>query len=274
MLILLVDIETTQEKPVEIALIAYDTDCQVAVGSFSTLLYADLDDSDPIPTVHRIPNAAVKQWGVELQLKPESADQKPIYLPEILKLSGQWVEEDFDYIVAHNAEFEQKYIDTKIPWLCTYKDFDLFPPRYDASRNLISLAQWYGVGVSVTHRAMYDCLLMVEILSRVSGLRGEIQYALLPKVEWLAPKTAEHPPVGFRWDYTIQGWVGKQTAQIVGSVFAEVGERVEVVVLNGYQNREAAKEWGFQWDGDRKVWHRLANPHHLSAFPFEVEIAN
>lgn len=270
MLLAIVDLKTAkhiseEQAPVEVGVVAYDTGACSIVGTFSTLLYGDIADA---VTVHRIPNEAAKSWGVEL----ESVGKIPIQ--EIFGLTNLWWLKYIDFLVAHNAEFEQKFIDGgDTPWLCTYKDFDLFPFGYEGKRDLISLAQWYRVGISATHRAIYDCLLIAEIFNRVPDLKKEIEYALLPMVEWLAPKDAEHPPSGMRWDYSAQGWIGKQSKSTVGSIFAPVGERVEVIADVDFHEKDFAKSWGFRWEPEQGQWQRLANPSSIAAFPFKVRFA-
>lgn len=274
MLVLFVDLETTQEKPVEIAGVAYDTDIQCMVGSFSNLLWADIDDRDDSP-VHKIPNAAVRQWGIE---REHDSEDDRILLKEILQKTP-YCEADFSYVIAHKASFERQYIDTKIPWLCSWQDFDFFPSHYQGRRDLVSLAQWYGVGVTVTHRAIYDCLLLAEVFSRVPDLAKEFEYALRPKVEWLAPlydgsgNKQEHPPLGFRWDYDLMGWFGKTGGHTTGDVFFPVGDRIKVYVSkDSFKHKDTASRWGFKWDGDRKIWWRLVNPHTPNLFPFPLQI--
>lgn len=267
MLILFIDLETTQDKPVEIGLIAYDTEHQCMVSCFSTLLYADVQ---PEISVHKIPTAAILGQGW--------LDGNTLELANIL-CGTIWCENDFSYVLAHNAKFEQQYIDTSIPWLCTYKDFDLFPQGYAGKRDLISLAQWHGVGVSVSHRAIYDCLLMVEIFNRIDNLPREIDYALRPKVEWIAPlydkegNKITHAPPSILWDYDLQGWIGKKGSHTTGDVFYLVGERVEMMVEKSvsFEHKDTAKQWGFKWDGDRKIWSRLINPATAKHFPFPLE---
>ena len=265
MKLLILDIETSktisgEEVPVEVAAIAYDTKTRCVLGSFSNLIKQDnlLDKT----TVHKIPNEAIANGNNNDILTVSD-------LAGSASTHWKWAP---DYLIAHNAEFEQRFIvnDLDIPWLCTYADFDLFPSDYEEKRDLMSLAQWHGVGVTVSHRAMYDCLLLVEVFNRVPDLKGEIEWALLPKVEWIAPKSAEHPPLGFQWDCTLQGWIGKQTAAAQGSLFATVGDRQKVIAAIDYDQRQQAKDWGFQWDAENKLWTRLANPQALSLFPFSV----
>lgn len=266
--LLIIDIETSkttsgENVPVEVAAIAYDTEARCMLGSVSYLIKQN--DLISKTAVHKIPNEAIALGHHNVKNNVLSAS----YLTCFAVPNDRWLP---DALVAHNAEFEQQYIenDLDIPWLCTYADFDLFPSDYEGKRDLISLAQWHGVGVTVSHRAMYDCLLLVEIFNRVPDLKGEIEWALLPKIEWIAPKSAEHPPLGFRWDYTLQGWIGKQTAAAQGSVFMAVGDRQKVVAAIDYDQRQQAKDWGFQWDAENKLWTRLANPQALSLFPFSV----
>jgi DNA polymerase-3 subunit epsilon len=269
--LLIIDIETSKtlddkDVPVEVAAIAYDTETRCMIGSVSYLIKQD--NLIPKTTVHRIPNEEISLGHVNVKNNVLSAS----YLTCFAVPNDGWKP---DALVAHNAEFEQQYIknDLDIPWLCTYKDFDLFPPDYDGKRDLFSLAQWHGVGVGFSHRALYDCLTLVEVFNRVQDLEKELEFALLPKVEWIAPKSAEHPPLGFRWDYTLQGWIGKRTSSIQGSIFATVGDRQEFIACVDYDNREIAKDWGFQWDAKNKLWTRLANPELVRLFPFKTQLA-
>ena len=277
-LFLILDIETSKDSegndvPVEVAAVVYDTETSTILGTFSTLIYADVPAA---ADVHRIPVNAI--WkGVDFD--GEGKEGK-IHIKEILRLTKQWCASDFSYLVAHNAEFEQRFIEGgSIPWLCTYKDFDLFPTNYNGKRDLISLAQWYGVGVSVTHRAIYDCLLLAEVFNRVPDLNKEIDYALRPKVEWMSPlfdesgKKIDHAPPSFAWDYSLQGWIGKSGKHATGSVFFPLGsDRRTVAAKVQYADRALPKAWGFQWDGDRKIWTRQASQNALDLFPFPVEV--
>lgn len=44
--------------------------------------------------------------------------------------------------------------------------------------------------------------------------------------------------------------------------------RVKVMALVGYSERGKAKEAGFEWDGDAKVWWRMVRRDRLTALPF------
>lgn len=80
--------------------------------------------------------------------------------------------------------------------------------------SLVQIALAYDVGVVRAHRAIEDCLTLAAVLSRVHALEGGLE-------DWLA--RALEP-------------------------------RVELAADVSYDGRQLAKDRGFTWDPDRKLW--------------------
>lgn len=126
-----------------------------------------------------------------------------------------------NYIIAHGKDFDRFALSlfqrepfdtlaTHPGWLFTYGDFQLFPAQYSGKRDLLSLALYYGVGISSAHRAIYDCLLIAEVFNRVDHLKAAFTFASLPVIEAICSKNDSSPnELGFVWNHAKQGWFRK-----------------------------------------------------------------
>ena len=148
----------------------------------------------------------------------------------------------------------------------------MFPSAYPGKRDLISLAQFYGVGINISHRAINDCLLLAEVFNRVPNLQEQFRIAQLPIIEAVCPKSEKSLKLlGFQWDYNLQGWFKKDKHEsfdfpIIRS--PEVRHLFRAFV--SYDNRQIAKNWGFSWNPERKAWERLLNPEAIDLIPFPI----
>lgn len=136
--------------------------------------------------------------------------------------------------VAHNAEFDRQ-------WLRGVGD-DWICSYQDASwprmptetGSLTAIALAYDVGVVRAHRAIEDCLTLAAVLARVHEIEGGLD-----------------------------GWLARAREP-----------KHEVIALVSYDDRQLAKDAGFRWDPDRKVWSKLVRESVLDEYcgslPFRV----
>ena len=82
-----------------------------------------------------------------------------------------------DYIVAHNASFDRKFIEHELPiskilnasWICTKNDFKW--PVHLARNRLQDVCNAMGVPYVDAHRALTDCHFLADCFSKVSDLQ-------------------------------------------------------------------------------------------------------
>jgi DNA polymerase III subunit epsilon len=141
-----------------------------------------------------------------------------------------------DYATSFNAEFDQPYWQETID-LPWFCAMRDFDWEYHKERfTLIELALWLGIGVGTAHRAGDDVRLLVECFNRCSHFDERLEKAI---------SRSQSP-------------------------------YVKIKAIISYDNRQLAKDAGFQWDGDHKIWvkkvrecDRIATLDRLN---FEVEI--
>jgi DNA polymerase-3 subunit epsilon len=267
---IIVDLETTEEenpKVNEVGAVLYSVKHQCVVGCYSSLVSTNSEGLPGVPnTISQIDPIAVEYYGI----CPRNLVQKICDGVGVLESSGY-------FFVAHNVEHEQQYLNYP-NWLCTYRDFDLFPKNYVGKRDLFSMAIANGVGISQGHRAIYDCLLIAEIFNRRKDLKADFEYAQLPFLELIAAKDDITTTRGYRWDYTRQGWFSKDFGDRndpenqIRHLMISDGPRIKVRVLGGYEIRDIAKSWGFQWDAEGRYWHKLVNPEAVELYPFPLAV--
>ncbi|MEM8777569.1 MAG: 3'-5' exonuclease [Cyanobacteria bacterium P01_G01_bin.49] len=264
---LIIDTETNrnqeQQTVLEIGAILYSVKYQTMLSCGSSLLYVDPDTKNEAFLINKIPIESTNTFVAKS------------YLIEWLV----YAQIESDVIVAHNKSFDQPLVSDlpfagfwDKPWLCTYKDFELFPEAYTGKRDLFSLAQFYGIGINISHRAINDCLLLAEVFNRVPELPEQFRIAQLPMIEAVCPKSDESlKEKGFRWDYQRQGWFKKDKDETFDFPTIKVTEDRHLFrALVSYNDRQIAKDWGFLWDSDRKVWERLLSPQSIELIPFRV----
>ncbi len=224
--LLIVDTETTGLEPerdrvIEVAAILYSVEAQSTLYQMSALLPAL---ENPAVRVNRIPPAALQHLSLPLE-------QQSLALLQQLAAAA-------DYVVAHNADFDQQWFGhgklpvlsgedgQPLPWLCTMTDF-AWPLATRPGESLISLALAHGVGVSSAHRALTDCQLIAALFDRMPDLPALVAQACCPK-DWYQ-------------------------------------------ALVSYGDRHLAKEAGFRWYPDQRAWRRKLAAAEAEALPFAVQ---
>jgi len=113
------------------------------------------------------------------------------------------------YFVAHSAAFDKHFLQhwtLDKQWLCTANDFGF------QRKKLCYLALDHGITVDPNrqHRALSDCQLLAEILSKVEDLEGLIELAAMPKVlvEAMVSFDDKHlaKSAGFSWNPVAKTW--------------------------------------------------------------------
>lgn len=206
-----IDFETTSLKPgegviVEAATVLWDTEFNAMVSARSTLFR----NEHPGP----YPNDIAHMTGISpLMLDAHGHANPSNYFRNLAQANS------FDFIVAHNADFERRWLNYYLPrdmeftkpWLDTMTDIP-YPPKYGEG-NLVSIAAMHQVPILKPHRALNDVLMMMGILAQYD-IDAVIKRSITPKIK-LALK--------FPYDPT--------------------------KVLNG-----KAKTLGYRWNGDAKHW--------------------
>ena len=121
-----------------------------------------------------------------------------------------------DALVAHNVAFDRQWFGQaplptlSKPWICSMEDI-----RWPADRQLRAtpsvrdLALAYGIPVWAAHRALTDCIYLVQVFERCPQLELLLQAALEPRRLYRAQigyaERHRAKEAGFRWNEPIRG---------------------------------------------------------------------
>lgn len=203
-----IDIETTGLDPasdeiIEVGIVEWDTDTNMMINSFSHLFP---------PENGQVPEAIENITGIKtkyFQSEPRITAQK--------NLLRQTLEAHFsvyDFIVAHNTEFERGFlsvfgVDTpKEKWIDTMVHI----PGHQG-KSLTLLAADHGILNPMPHRALPDCLVMMAVLSKYPF--EEIKRYAFAEKQRLAVRfpfdesgklQAAIKALGFRWSPEYKHW--------------------------------------------------------------------
>jgi DNA polymerase III subunit epsilon len=288
---LIIDTETNGDidNPlcIEIGWVLYSIEHQTMLSCGSFLVNSGIENKATL--INKIPSP--------VPYNPQSSTQ--VFNLQYL------INEDTNCIVAHNKEFDKKILQScaitsdSLPWLCTYEDFVLFPPDYTGKRDLIALAQFYGVGISSTHRAIYDCLLIAETFNRVLNLQEHFEIAVKRSKKSLVIALASYEEKkivkehGFHWNEA-NGYFIKVIPtvelnhldypfKIINNSLDDnqnIDKLIEIMIETqtvlisanvSYDERELAKQNGFKWENKQWV-KRVSNADQIPDYPFTVNV--
>lgn len=128
--------------------------------------------------------------------------------------------------VAHNAAFDRQWLPGLGERWICTYEDATWPRMPGETGSLVNIALAYGLGVSRAHRAIEDCLLLAAILGRVAEVEGGLG-------DWLA--RAMEP-------------------------------KVEIIGAQPREQNQLAKDAGFRWHADRKIWARKVRESQAEAF--------
>ena len=145
---------------------------------------------------------------------------------------------DCKYAIAFNAEFDAPIVNSFLDINLNWLCAmkDINWGYYKDTFKLTDLALWLGIGISTIHRAGDDVRLLCECFNR----RKEA----LPKI-------------------------------IEDAIILANSPLVEVKALVSFQEKEKAKEAGFFWDINRKIWFKRMRQIHVNEFikPLDFQVA-
>jgi DNA polymerase-3 subunit epsilon len=202
--ILILDTETTaleveQGNVIEVAVILYSVKYKTVLQQISTLLKTEDNE----------------QYKVNKISADACNEEMPIVsaMDAILEATRY-----ADAIVAHNAEFDKKWMKTISPyfdekkWVCSCHDFEW--PDIKGAASLINIALSLEIPVFSAHRALTDCQLLAACFSKLPDLEESFKKAIQEKHIYIAAigyderqMAKEH---GFIWNSLVKGnWAKK-----------------------------------------------------------------
>jgi DNA polymerase III alpha subunit (gram-positive type) len=209
MLVLGLDLETSgleakKDRIIEIGVVLWCTASHRPIQVYSDLIHwDDLQISEEVTNITGITTEDIQTYGVSLVAALEKV---------------KTIAKHADYIVAHNGnEFDKKfmeeawaqYSDTSISlsWIDTLTDLSY--PSKITSRKLNHLAADHGFLNPFAHRAIFDVLTMLEILSKYD-INEVVKMAASPTCRIYAKVSFEQKDLakkeGFRWDAQARVW--------------------------------------------------------------------
>lgn len=224
--ILIIDTEATGldlaqgHKVIEIAAVLFNVPSRTVLQQFSTLLPAKTNDAYSVNKIKAETTSLPMAWGHALT---------------VINAASKYA----DAIIAHNAEFDKKWMEQipallsfgeeiflDKPWICSCHDFT-WPDMGFGGKRLIDIALQMGIPVVSAHRALTDCQLLAECFVRLSDLPERLERAKLGKDTYIA--------------------------------------------LTSYEERELTKSWGFMWDKlVPKAWACKLSEEEVQQLPFKV----
>lgn len=234
MILLGLDLETTGLNPkgdrvTEIGAVLWDARARRPIVIFNELINLPaLGVSVPpeITAITGIDDVMLKNWG-------QSSES---VFAKLLTLIAE-----ADYIVAHNgtnfdrpflaAELERFNLRIDKPWIDTSTDV-AYPPAI-TTRKLVHLAAEHGFLNPFAHRAVFDVLTMLEVLSTYD-IDDVIRWANSPSVHVKAIVSYDDrekaKAAGFRWNPENKSWIKTlKDFQVDDLLRADPGFKIEVL---------------------------------------------
>ncbi|MCB0341629.1 MAG: 3'-5' exonuclease [Pseudobdellovibrionaceae bacterium] len=216
MLILGLDFETTgldatENRVIEIGAVVWDTDRRRPVQLFSELI-------KPEPHI-QLPPEITEVTGITQEDIDRFGEDGVAAFSRLQDLVSQC-----DYVVAHNVSFDRSFYENELmrcgfvadpskPWIDTLYDLP-FSNRV-SSRKLTHVAADYGVFNPYSHRALFDVITMLQLLSQFDFDEVLVRQKS-PNVEVVSHVTyderEEAKKMGFRWDAGRRIWVKSMKA--------------------------------------------------------------
>lgn len=209
MLLLGLDLETTglnptEDRIIEVGAVLWETDTQTPILVDSFYVDHELDTwNKEAEAINGISEATVKAHGM-IAIEATRRLDHPLSACE--------------YIVAHNgAAFDRPFLEAEYsrqewpaplkPWIDTQNDIEY--PEAITTRKLVHLAAEHGFLNPFPHRAVFDVLTMLKVLS-CYDIQQVIAYSLIPTIKVRSLQKFDENELakarGFRWDGEKRIW--------------------------------------------------------------------
>jgi DNA polymerase-3 subunit epsilon len=200
--LLIVDTETSGLDPasgkcLEVGAVLFDVPHRAVLSQLSFLLPASANPARHVNGIDPAVTRLEQPWRQSLQMRAAM-------------VSGA------EAVLAHNAAFDRQWFGIEplpaldLPWICSMDDIRWPDDRHLKPRPSVqALALAYGVPVWAAHRALTDCIYLVQVLERCEQLEQllveaqeprQLFCAQLPYAERFRAKQA-----GFRWNDPVAG---------------------------------------------------------------------
>ncbi len=200
--LLIVDTETSGLDPasgkcLEVGAVLFDVPHRAVLSQLSFLLPASANPARHVNGIDPAVTRLEQPWRQSLQMLAAMVSSA-------------------DAVLAHNAAFDRQWFGIEplpaldLPWICSMDDIRWPDDRQLKPRpSLQALALAYGVPVWAAHRALTDCIYLVQVLERCEQLEQllveaqeprQLFCAQLPYAERFRAKQA-----GFRWNDPVAG---------------------------------------------------------------------
>ena len=200
--LLIVDTETSGLDPasgkcLEVGAVLFDVPHRAVLSQLSFLLPASANPARHVNGIDPAVTRLEQPWRQSLQMLAAMVSSA-------------------DAVLAHNAAFDRQWFGIEplpaldLPWICSMDDIRWPDDRHLKPRPSVqALALAYGVPVWAAHRALTDCIYLVQVLERCEQLEQllveaqeprQLFCAQLPYAERFRAKQA-----GFRWNDPVAG---------------------------------------------------------------------
>ena len=206
MKLLVLDTETTGLNPhvhktIEIACCLYSTTTKTILRTYQTLIYSPTNECEHINRISVPALAEMKDFTFN-----------PLILKALSAAS--------DYIIAHNAQFDKKFVevlagDLGTQWVCSKSDIQ-YPNQKDSKR-LGYLCYDHNIPFFNAHSALSDVHALIELLKCVPNLEDQInglKNSKAYRINTPYDKKNIAKSAGFIWDRD-KGWIKRMTTQEV-----------------------------------------------------------
>jgi DNA polymerase-3 subunit epsilon len=219
-------------------------------GLPSAVLILDTETTGVDPAVDKVIEVAAILYDLNLAMptrsfasliyQPKNPAEHVNHIPEAALLaapheSAVWIHVEAlasraDVALAHNASFDASFVPKLHMSLPWVDSMFLDWPQASTSRKLIDIACAHGVGICQAHRALADCDLIARLLTCV------------------AEKGIKLPEF----------------------IARAMRPRRTITALVPYEKKDLAKQHGFRWNAERKLWMKEVFEDDKTVYPFKT----